>query len=47
MVVQSHISHQRLLQILTTGEAMGFEHIGDTPVEALHHAIGSGRAGLG
>ena len=47
MVVQSHVTHERLLQILTTGESMGFEHISNAPIEALDHAIGSGRAGLG
>jgi hypothetical protein len=47
MVVQSHVTHERLLQILTTGESMGFKHIGNAPIEALHHAIDSGRAWLG
>jgi len=47
MFVQCHVTHERLLQILTTGESMRFEHFSDTPVEALHHAIGSGRAWLG
>lgn len=44
MVVQSHVTHERLLQILTTGESMGFEHIGNAPIKAFDHAIGSGRA---
>ena len=47
MVVQGHVTHERLLQIFTTGEPMGFEHIGNTSVESLDHAIGSGRAWLG
>ena len=47
MVVQSHVAQQRLLQILTAGEAVGFEHIGNAPIEALDHAIGLGRAWLG
>lgn len=47
MVVQGHVTRERLLQILTTGESMGFEHIGNAPIEAFDHAIGSGRAWLG
>lgn len=47
MVVQRHISHQRLLQIFTTGEAVSFEHIGNAPIETLNHAVGSGCAWLG
>lgn len=47
MVVQSHVAHQGLLQILPTVESMRFEHVGNAPVEALNHAIGSGRSGLG
>ena len=34
MVVQGHVTHERLLQIFTTGEAMGFEHLSDTSVGA-------------
>jgi hypothetical protein len=44
MVVQSHVTHERLLQILTTGEPVGFEHIGNAPTKALDHPVGSGRA---
>ncbi len=47
MVVQSHVTHERLLQIFPTGESMGFEHIGNAPIKAFDHAIGSGRAWLG
>ena len=47
MVVQGHVTHERLLQIFTAGESMGFEHIGNTSVEALDHAVGAGRAWLG
>ena len=47
MVVQGHVTHERLLQILTTGESMRFEHIGNAPIKAFDHAIGSGRAWLG
>jgi len=47
MVVQGHVTHERLLQIFTTGESMRSEHIGNAPIEALNHAIGSGRAWLG
>ena len=47
MVIQSHISHERALQIFTAGEPVGFEHIGNAPIEALDHPVGSGRAWLG
>jgi len=47
MVVQGHVPHQRLLQILAAGEQVGFEHIGNTAVEALDHAVGFRRAWLG
>jgi hypothetical protein len=47
MVVPNHVSHERLLQSFTTGESMGFEHIGNAPIEAFDHAIGLGRAWLG
>jgi len=47
MVVQSHVAQQRLLQIFTAGESMGFEYIGNAPVEALDHAVGLGRAWFG
>ncbi len=47
MVVQGHIALQRLLQVLGTVEVMGLENIGNTPIEALLHAIGFGRPGLG
>jgi hypothetical protein len=47
MVVHRHVTHERLLQILTTGESMGFAHIGNAPIKAFDHAVGSGRAWLG
>jgi hypothetical protein len=47
MVVPSHVPHERLFQIFTTGESMCSEHIGNAPIEAFDHAIGSGRAWLG
>ncbi|AMS33115.1 hypothetical protein AEM42_13415 [Betaproteobacteria bacterium UKL13-2] len=47
MVVQSHVTYERLLQIFTAGESVCLEHISDTPVEALDHAIGAGRAWFG
>ena len=47
MVVQSHVTHERLLQIFTAGESVCLEHISDTPVEALDHAIGARRAWFG
>lgn len=47
MVVQGGVTHERFLQIFTTGESVRFEHIGDAPIESLDHAIGSGGAWLG
>lgn len=47
MVVQGHITHERLRQIFTAGESVSCEHTGNAPIEALHHAIRSGRAWLG
>ena len=44
MVVQGHITHERLRQIFTAGESVSCEHTGNAPIEALHHAIRSGRA---
>lgn len=45
MVVQGHVSHQGLLQILAAVKAVRLEHIGNAPIETLDHAIGSGRSG--
>ena len=47
MVVQRQVTHERLIQIFTTGESMGFEHIGNAPSKGFDRAIGSGRAWLG
>ena len=47
MVAQSHVTHERLLQMFTTGESIRFEHIGNAPIEALNHGVGSGHAWLG
>jgi hypothetical protein len=47
MVVQGHITHERLRQIFTAGESVSCEHIGNAPIETLHHAIRSGCAWLG
>lgn len=38
MVVQGHVTHERLLQILTTGESMRFEHISNAPIETRKQA---------
>ena len=42
-VVECDISHESLLQVEGAVEAVGFQHIGDAPVEALDHAVGLGR----
>jgi len=47
MVVQRHVSHQRLLQIFTAGEAVRFKYIGYAPIKTLNHPVGLGRSGLG
>jgi hypothetical protein len=47
MVVQNHVTHERMLKILTAGKLVRFEYISNAPIEALNHAIGSGRAWLG
>ncbi len=47
MVLQGHITQQRLLQILTAAEWVGVQYIGNTAVEALHHAIGFRHARFG
>ena len=46
MVVQGHIALQGLLHVLAAVESVSLEHIGNAPVEPLHHAVGSGRPGL-
>lgn len=39
MVVQSQVTLVRLLEILTTGESMGFRRNGNALVKAFGHAI--------
>jgi len=47
MVVQGHVTHERLLQIFTAGESVCFEHICNATVEPLDHAVRFGRARFG
>lgn len=47
MFVQNHVANVRLLQIFTTGEAMGFENIENAPLESLNNTVGSQSAWLG
>lgn len=47
MVVQGRVAQQGLLQILRAVEVVRLEHIANAAIEALHHAICFGRAGLG
>ena len=47
VVVQVHITRQGLHQILARDKAVGLQYIGNTAIEALHHAIGLGSSGLG
>ena len=46
MVVQGHISQQRLLQILAGLETMASQHVSNTSIEALDHTVGAWRSGL-
>ena len=47
MVVQGHITQQRLLQLFAAAKPVGLENIGNAAIEALDHAVGSGRPGFG
>jgi hypothetical protein len=47
VVVQIHVSVQRLRQVLLAVESVRLEHIGNAAIEALDHAIGLRRSGLG
>ncbi len=47
MVVQSHVSQQRLLQILSTVKAVTSQHISNAPIEAFNHTVGAWRSGFG
>ena len=47
MVVQRHVTQQRLLQVLAAAESLGLQDIGNAAVEALDHAVGAGCPGLG
>lgn len=47
MVVQGHIAQQRCVRILLAVEPMRLQDVFNPVIEALHHAIGPGRSGLG
>lgn len=47
VVVQPYKSVQRLLQILRTVEVVRAQHLAEPAIEALNHAIGLRRLGLG
>lgn len=40
LVVQCHVTHQGLLQVLSAVEAVCFEDVGNASVEAFDHAVG-------
>ena len=42
VIVEPDVAGKCGLEMLTTGEAVGVEDIGDAAVEALHHAVGLG-----
>lgn len=47
MVVQGHVTRERLLQILTNGESVCIQHIGNAPIQVLDHAVGVRRPWFG
>ena len=47
MVIKPGIAHEPCLQFLAGAEMMGSQDIRDPSIEALHHAVGLGRPGLG
>jgi hypothetical protein len=47
VVVQRHISQQRLLQVLSALEAVASHHISNAAVEAVDHPVGARGSGLG
>ena len=47
VVVQRHITRQRLLQIFTAAEPVDLEYISNAAIESLDHVIGSRGPGLG
>ena len=47
MVVQGHIAQQGLLHVLAAVEPVGLQNVRNASIEPLHHAVGSGRPGLG
>ena len=47
MVVQGHIAQQGLLHVFAAVEPVGLQNVRNAAVKSLHHAVGSGRPGLG
>ena len=47
MVVQRHVTQQRLLQVLAAAEPVCLQYVHYTAIEALYHAVGSRCSGLG
>ena len=47
MVVQTHVTHQRLLQVLAAAEAVCLQDVRYAAIETLHHPVGFGLPGLG
>jgi hypothetical protein len=46
MIIQPYIAAQGVLQALGRIEAGGGQHLADTAIEALDHAVGLGMTGL-
>ena len=47
MVVQGYIAQQGLLHVFAAFEPVGLQNVRNAAVKPLHHAVGSGRPGLG
>ena len=47
MVVQRHTAQQGLLHVFAAVEPVGLQNVRNAAVKPLHHAVGSGRPGLG
>lgn len=47
MVVQGYIAQQGLLHVFAAVEPVGLQNVRNAAVKPLHHAVGSGRPGLG
>jgi hypothetical protein len=42
LIAEPGVALESAVDVVTAGEVMGLEDIGDTAVEALHHGVGLG-----